>query len=279
MMCMTQTSTIPLRAPHAPQISIRRPPRHHHSAPRPISHPRSHPAPPSPAEPNQGQPYVDVDAQDPGNPSSPTPPDPGHPLFTPATIRDPDLLRTTLQGRAPTDPLGWYRLQEDWTKLTIKALWDLTTPGNGLPEAIVDLVLWRARKHTQGQHVWIPPIEWGQALTQDTDINLTRRGTVRLRQAPAEKDHPAGPNRLEHREQATAPTRDTALRTAGLRTQDDDLPPPPTDSDHPPLEVWVTVLESGHYYVIAATATSPGPQRLVKGTNTMLAPGTAPPGA
>ena len=31
--------------------------------------------------------------------------------------------------------------------------------------------------------------------------------------------------------------------------------------------------------MVAATATSPGPQLLVKGTDTMLAPGTAPPGA
>ena len=122
---------------------------------------------------HQGQPYVDVDAQDHGNPSSPPPPDPGHPPLTPATIRDPDLLRATLQGRTLTGPLGWYRLQEDWTKLTVKALRDLTTPGQGLHEAIVDLVLWRARKHTQGQHIWIPPIEWGQALTHDTDINVT----------------------------------------------------------------------------------------------------------
>ena len=153
MLCMTQTSTNPLRAPHTPPISIRRPPRHHHSARRPISHPRSHLAPPSLAEPNQGRPCIDVDAQDPGSPSSPPPPDPGHPPLTPATIRDPDLLRATLQGRALTTPLGWYRLQEDWTKLTVKAPQDLTTPGSGLHETIVDLVLWRARKHTQGQHV------------------------------------------------------------------------------------------------------------------------------
>ena len=79
MPCMTQTSANPLCSPHAPPIPIRRPPRHHHSAPKPISHPRSPPAPPSPAEPNQGQPYVDVDAQDTDNPSSQTSPDPGHP--------------------------------------------------------------------------------------------------------------------------------------------------------------------------------------------------------
>ena len=147
-----------------------------------MSNPRSHPAAPSPAEPNQGQPYVNVDAQDPGNPSSPPPPDPVHPP-----------LKANLQGRDLTTPLGWYPLQEDWNKLTVKALRDLTTPDNGLHEAIVDLVLWQARKHTQGQHVWIPPIKWGQALTHDTDINVTRRGTVRLRRAPAEKDHPANP--------------------------------------------------------------------------------------
>ena len=147
MPCMTQTSANPLSAPHALPISIRRPPKHHHSAPEPISHPRGHPAPPSPAEPNQGQPYVEVDAQVPGNTSSPPPPDPGHPPLTPATIRDPDLLRATLQGRALTTSLGWYRLQEDWTKLTVEALRDLTSPGNGLHEAIIDLVLWRARKN------------------------------------------------------------------------------------------------------------------------------------
>ena len=105
---------------------------------------------------------------------------------------------------------------------------------------------------------WIPPIEWGQALTHDTGINVTRQGTVRLRRAPAETDHPADPNRPEQWEH-TAPNRDTTLRAAGLRTPDDNLPPPPTDSDHPPPEVSVTVLERGHYYVIAATATSPGP--------------------
>ena len=144
---------------------------------------------------------------------------------------------------------------------------------------IVDLVLWRACQHAQGQHVWIPPIEWGQALTHDNGTNVTRRGTTRLRRAPAEKDHPGDPNHLEQWEQATAPTRNTALRAGGLRTPDDDLPPPLTDSDHPPPEVGCTVLERGHYYVVAATATSPGQEWLVKGTDTMLVPGAAPRGA
>ena len=108
---------------------------------------------------------------------------------------------------------------------------------------------------------------------------MTCRGIICLRRAPREKDHPADPNHPEQWEQATAPTCYTALRAAGLRTLDDDLPPPPTDSDRPPPEVWCTVLERGHYYVVAATATSPGPQWLVKGTDTMLALGAAPPGA
>ena len=82
----------------------------------------------------------------------------------------------------------------------------------------MDLVLSRARKHTQGQHVRIPPIECGQALTHDTDINVTRQGTVRLQQAPAEKDHQGDLNRPEQWKQATAPTCDPALRAAGLRT-------------------------------------------------------------
>ena len=76
----------------------------------------------------------------------------------------------------------------------------------------------------------------------------------------------------------TAPNRDTALRAAGLRSPDDDLLPPPADSDQPPPEVWCTVLERGYYYVVSAAA-SPGPQRVIRGTDTMLAPGTKPPGA
>ena len=122
------------------------------------------------------------------------PQDPGQPPLTPATISDPDLLRATLPGRALDTPLGWYRLQDSWTNLSVKALRDLATPGKGLHEAIVDLVLYRARQHTQGQHIWMPPIEWGQAVTHDTATNVTRRGTTRLRGAPAERDHPANPD-------------------------------------------------------------------------------------
>ena len=196
MPCMTQTSTIQLRTAHTP-VSIRRPPRHHQIIPEPTSHPRSHPAPPSPTEPNQGHPYVDMDAQNPGNPPSPPPSDPEHPPLTPTTIRDPDLLRATLQSRALSTPLGWYRLQESWTKLTVKALRDLTTPSNGLHETIVDLVLWGTPQHAQGQHVWIPLLEWGQALTHDTDTNVTRRGTICLRRAPAQRDNPGDPSQPE----------------------------------------------------------------------------------
>ena len=170
---MTQTSTNVLRAPHTPTPSpsaglqdtnrapqkAARPHRKTppaataHGTPEPTPHPRDHPAPPSPAKPTQGHPYIDADAQDPGSPPSQPPPDAEHPPLTPTTIRDPDHLRATLQSRALSTPLGWYRLQESWTKFTVKALQDLTTPGNGLHEAIVDLVLWRARQHAQGQHV------------------------------------------------------------------------------------------------------------------------------
>ena len=122
-----------------------------------------------------------MDAQDPDSPPGQPPADPEHPPLTPTPIRDPDFFRATLQRRPLTAPLGSYRLQESWTKLIIKALQDLTTPDNGLHEAIVDLVLWGARQHAQGQHVWITPIELGQALTHDTDTNVTRRGTIRLR--------------------------------------------------------------------------------------------------
>ena len=241
-----QPTPRPANAPHLHPQASKTPPKH----------PKAHLSPKKPsgtAQPGQAQPGPTIRRRERAGP-------PGHPPPPPTTIRDPDLLRATLQGRALSTPLGWYRLQEDWAKLTAKALRDLTTPGNGLHEAIVDLILWRVRQHSQGQHVWIPPIEWGQALTHDTDTNVTRQGTIRLRRAPAKKDHPADPNHPEQWEQATAPNSDTALRAAGLRTPDDNLPPPPIDSDQPPPEVWCTVLERGHYYVVAATPTSPGPQ-------------------
>ena len=138
-----------------------------------------------------------MDAQDLNGPPRQAPPDPEQLPLTQTTIRDPDLLRATLQGRVLDTPLGWYRLQESWPGLTVKDLQDVVTPGKGLQEATVDLVLWGARQHAQGQHVWIPPVEWGQALTHNTDANVTRRGTARLRRAPAEKDHRADPNQPE----------------------------------------------------------------------------------
>ena len=115
----------------------------------PASHPRDHPTPPSPARPAQDQLHIDVDAQDLDTPPHQTPPDTEHPPLTPATIGDPDLLRAALPGRALDTPLAWYCLQESWTKLTAGALRDLATPGDGLHEAIVDLVLWRARPPTR----------------------------------------------------------------------------------------------------------------------------------
>ena len=105
-------------------------------------------------------------------------------------------------------------------------------PGKGLHEAMVDLVLWRARQHAQGQHVWIPPVEWSQALTHDTDTNVTRRGTTRLRRAPAEKHHPADPNHPEQWEQAT-----------GHSATPPSVPPasaPPTTTSPPHLQTATT---------------------------------------
>ena len=245
MLCMTQRSAKLLRPPYTPPISVHRTPRHHQSTkeehPRqdppaattrdtagPVtSHPWDHPAPPSRAHLAQNNPKISVDALDLDSLPRETPPDPGNPPPpTPATISAPDLLRATLQGRALDTPLGLYRLQESYTKLTVNALRDLVTPGQGLREDIVDLVVWRARQHIQGQHIWIRSIKWGQALTHDTDTNVTRQGTTRLRRAPAEKDHQADPSRPDQWEQATAPTRNTALRAAVLCTPHDDLPPP-----------------------------------------------------
>ena len=100
--------------------------------------------------PAQDHAHINVDAPDLDSPARQMPTDPEQPPLTPTTISDPDLLRATLQGKALDTPLGW-------TKLTVQALRDLATPGKGLNEATVDLVLWRARQHTREQHIWIPP--------------------------------------------------------------------------------------------------------------------------
>ena len=159
MPCMTQKSTSLLHAPHTPRISVQRPPRHHqstleghppqgppatstHDTPRPTSHPRDYPAPPSQIWPALDHPYIHVDAQDLDSQPRQTPPDPENPPLTLTTIRDPNLLRAPFQGRALDAPLGWYRLQESWTGLTVKALQNLALPGKGLHEAVVDPVLW-----------------------------------------------------------------------------------------------------------------------------------------
>ena len=155
---MTQMCINLLNSPHTHPISIHTPPRQEERSrgPRttstrdtpepPASRPRDHPAPPRPATPTQERTHIHVDAPDLGNPPRQTPLDPKHPPLTPTTISDPKLLHAALQGRAVDTPLGWYRLQESWTALTVKALRDLTTPGKGLHETIVDLVLWRGRR-------------------------------------------------------------------------------------------------------------------------------------
>ena len=220
-------------------------PRHHLTAPEPTSHPQGHPAPPSPAEPNQGHPNVNVDAQDPGNLPSPPPPDPEHP---PPSHRPPSATPTPASDpptQGPEHSPGLVPPTRELDQAHRQSPSGPDPPGNGLHETIVDLVLWRACQHAKGQHVWIPPVRWGQALTHGTDTNVTRGGTIRLQRAPAENDHPADPNHPEQWEQATAPTRNTGLRAAGLRTPDNDLPPPPTDSDQPPPEIWLQSWSAG----------------------------------
>ena len=90
----------------------------------------------------------------------------------------------------------------------------------------MDLLLCRARQQTRDQRVWIPSVEWNQALTHDTDT-YTKKGDTCLQQSLAEKDHLADPTHPEELKRATAPHGDAALSTTSLRSPDDD-PPPPT---------------------------------------------------
>ena len=143
----------PARAPHLHPQASKTPPQRleAHLSPK---------KPPGTAQPGRAQPGPTIRRRRRAKPRQPIQPTPSGPRAPPPHTGHhprprPPPSNPPRQGL--TTPLGWYRLEEDWTKLTVKALRNLTTPGNGLHEAIVDLVLWRARKHTQGQHVWIPP--------------------------------------------------------------------------------------------------------------------------
>ena len=143
MPCMTHRSTNLLHAPQTPLNFVHRPARYQRSTPEEhppedppatstrdtpgprASHPQDQPTPPSPAKPAQDHTQIDVDAPDLDSPPRQTGPEPGHPPLTPATVSSPDLLRATLQGRALDTPLGRYRLQDSWTKLSIKGHRDL----------------------------------------------------------------------------------------------------------------------------------------------------------
>ena len=84
---------------------------------------------------------IDADTPDLNSPARQTPADPEHISLAPTTIGHPDLPHAALQGRALDTSLGWYRLQESSTALTVKALQDVTTPGKSLNKTILDLVL------------------------------------------------------------------------------------------------------------------------------------------
>ena len=201
--------------------------------------------------------------------------------LTPATISDPDPLRASLQGRALDTPLGWYRPQESWTKLTVKALRDLFTPGERSPRDH------RRPRPLEGPptHPRPPHLDPPHRVGPGRDTRCRHQRHMPRDNTPTKS--PSGEGSSGRPEpsgtvgQATAPTRDTALRAAGLHYPADNPPPPPppTDSDHSTPEVWCTVLERGRYYVVAAAAASPGPQWVIRGTDTMPAPGAAPPGA
>ena len=74
---------------------------------------------------------------------------------------------------------------------------------------------------------------------------------------------------------------DTALNTATMPPTTTS-PLKLTDREHPPPEVWDAVLERKHFYLVhAAASTSPqqnGPW-VLRGPDTMPAPGSTPPGA
>ena len=273
MPCMTQTSTNPLRAPHTP-ISIRWPLRHHQSTPEPTSQPRSHPATPSPGEPNQGAPIHPRGRAGPWQPTQPVPP--GHGAPPPETDHHP--------GPRPP-PRNPSRQGPEHSPGSVPPTRELdqghrqSPPGPDRPRQRPP------RYHPRPRTLASSPIR--PVLARLDSPHRVGRGpdTRHSHQRHTSRDHtpttsPGGEGPPSGPEPPGA--MGTGNRTNPrhrVRTPDDDLPPPPTDSDHPPPEVWCTLLDRGHYYVVAATATSPGLQWLVKGTDTMLAPGTAPTGA
>ena len=176
MLCMTPRSTNLLCAPQTPSVSVLRPPGHHQSTPEEhpqqeaptattrdtpgpaTPHSRDHPAPPTPAKPAQHHQHIDGNALDLEGPPRPTPPDPGHPPFTPATI---DHQRPR---PPPSNPPRQGPGHSPWLVLPTRELDQAhrqgpgpSHPGKGRHEAIADLILWRARQHTKGQHIFDPP--------------------------------------------------------------------------------------------------------------------------
>ena len=69
-----------------------------------------------------------------------------HPVRPPLAPSPSPDTRNHRRPQAPpcSPPLGWYGLQEHLATLTVKALWELNTPDEGLHEAIAPLVLCRA---------------------------------------------------------------------------------------------------------------------------------------
>ena len=94
-----------------------------------------------------------------------------------------------------------------------------------------------------------------------------------------EKDQPADQSHPKQWEPATAPTRDTALRSAGLRIPDDDPLPPIYRQRPPPAGDLVYSPRAQALLRSVCRSSVPRPTMGHQRTNTMIAPGATPPGA
>ena len=153
-------------------------------------------------------------------------PAPSCPPFTRTTIGNPQLLHAALQGRAPDTLLGWYRVKEHGTALTAKALRDLTTPGEGVHEAIMD---------HHGPRPLVGPSSAARPTRLDPPPRVDPDPDTRNRHLHQQGDHtplttqvtegPPGRPRPPRRMGANHRlTRDTALGTASHDAPEDDDP-------------------------------------------------------
>ena len=200
---MTQISTDLPYSPHMPPISVHGPPGHHQHASEelptqgpcttgsgatlqpPASRPQDPPAPPRPATPTVEP--IDMDADTPWL-RAPPPHIEHH--------QPPKAAPCSPPSQGPGYPSGLLSLAGALDPPHRQGPQRPHHPRAGPPRGHRGPLALGARLQVQNQHLWIPPIEWTQTLTHETNTYTNKKNT-HLRRALTEKDHLADPEHAE----------------------------------------------------------------------------------